>query len=134
MHATPRRTLLKPRLLSLSALLVLGLSPLASPALAAQSGVTPYPEADLALGRKLIEEHKCSECHARRVGGDGNAIYRPLGRVNTPSALRGMVEMCNTQLGLSLFPEEVMSMAAVLDRDHYRFTPSLKPGAPQQAR
>jgi hypothetical protein len=33
--------------------------------------------ADLALGERLIRENKCSECHIRRVGGDGNAIYRP---------------------------------------------------------
>ena len=32
-----------------------------------------------------------------------------------------MVEQCATQLNLSLFPEEVTAMAAVLNRDHYRF-------------
>ena len=36
-------------------------------------------------------------------------------------SLRGMVEYCNTELGLSLFPDEVTAMAAVLDRDHYHF-------------
>jgi len=32
-----------------------------------------------------------------------------------------MVEQCNTELNLGLFPEEVTSVAAVLNRDHYRF-------------
>jgi len=32
-----------------------------------------------------------------------------------------MVEMCSTQLNLQLFPEEIEAVAAVLNRDHYRF-------------
>jgi hypothetical protein len=77
--------------------------------------------ADLALGERLIRENKCSECHVRRVGGDGSAIYRPTGRISRPAALLAMVEMCNTELKLQLFPEDVQAMAAVLQRDHYRF-------------
>ena len=88
---------------------------------AAQAQPAIFKDADLGLGAKLIAEHKCSECHVRRVGGDGSAIFRPAGRVNSPGALRGMVEQCNTELRLSLFPEEVEAMAAVLNRDHYKF-------------
>lgn len=89
-----------------------------------------YPEADLALGQKLLREHNCAACHARRVGGDGSAIYRPAGRVNTPGALVTMVERCNTELNLQLFPEDVLSVAAVLQRDHYRFLVSTAPKKP----
>ena len=77
--------------------------------------------ADLKLGSKLIAENKCSACHQQKVGGDGSAIYRPAGRVNTPGLLRGMVEQCNTEMSLGLFPEEVTAVSAVLNRDHYRF-------------
>jgi cytochrome c peroxidase len=77
--------------------------------------------ADLKLGEKLIAEHKCVACHQQKVGGDGSAIYRPAGRINTPGFLRGMVEQCNTEMNLGLFPEEVTAVAAVLNRDHYRF-------------
>lgn len=80
-----------------------------------------YQGADLQLGEKLIAENKCSACHQQKVGGDGSAIYRPAGRVNAPGVLRGMVEQCNTELNLGLFPEEVTAIAAVLNRDHYRF-------------
>jgi hypothetical protein len=80
-----------------------------------------FKDADLNLGERLIAEHKCQQCHVRKVGGDGSAIYRPQGRINTPGFLRGMVEQCNTELNLGLFPEEVTSVAAVLNRDHYRF-------------
>jgi hypothetical protein len=77
--------------------------------------------ADTALGERLVAEHKCQACHQRKVGGDGSAIYKPAGRVNTPGALRGMVEYCNTELNLGMFPEEVTAVAAVLNRQHYRF-------------
>ncbi|MFZ2308294.1 MAG: hypothetical protein WAW73_15060 [Rhodoferax sp.] len=79
-----------------------------------------YAGADLAQGAQLIEEHKCNECHQRHVGGDGRDIYNPQGRINTLGLLRGMVEACNTQLNLGLFPDEVNSIAAVLNRDHYK--------------
>ncbi len=98
---------------------------LAGAALAAAPALAQVPalfkDADLALGEKLIAEHRCSACHARKVGGDGSALYRPQGRINTPGALRGMVDYCSTELNLGLFPEEVTAVAAVLQRDHYRF-------------
>ena len=85
-----------------------------------------FKDADLPLGEKLIKEHACSTCHTRKVGGDGSAIYRPAGRINTPGALRGMVDMCSNELNLGLFPEEVTAVAAVLQRDHYRFPAAKK--------
>ena len=87
----------------------------------AQSTPEIFLDADLALGEQLIEENQCQACHQKKVGGDGSAIYRPNGRINTAGYLRGMVEQCNTELGLSLFPDEVSSIAAVLNRDHYHF-------------
>ena len=57
----------------------------------AQTAASLYMEADLPLGEKLLREQRCAECHSRKVGGDGAAIYRPGGRINTPGALRGMV-------------------------------------------
>ena len=87
----------------------------------AQTAASLYQEADLPLGEKLLREHRCAECHIRKVGGDGTAIFRPKGRINTPGALRGMVETCNLELNLTLFPDEVTSISAVLNRDHYRF-------------
>jgi hypothetical protein len=101
---------------------VLGLAAAVTGGLAqSPSGVEIFRGADLALGEKLIREHRCAECHARRVGGDGSDIYNPQGRISTAGALRGMVEQCNTELNLGLFPEEVTAVAAVLQRDHYRF-------------
>ncbi len=81
-----------------------------------------FQGADLKLGEKLIADNKCVACHQQKVGGDGSAMYRPAGRINTAGYLRGMVEQCNTELNLGFFPEEVTAVAAVLNRDHYRFT------------
>ena len=89
-------------------------------AVVAQPAPEVYAGADLKLGEKLIQENKCAACHQQKVGGNGNAIYKPTGRINTLGALRGMVEQCNTELNLSLFPDEVTSIAAVLNRDHYK--------------
>lgn len=104
---------IKPPLFALSAWLATGALAQGVPAL--------YVGADLKLGEKLIAENQCDACHIRNVGGDGNGIYRPGGRVNSLGLLRGQVEACNTVLNLAFFPEEVTSIAAVLNRDHYRF-------------
>jgi hypothetical protein len=87
----------------------------------AQPAAALFSGADLGLGERLIRENGCVQCHQSKVGGDGSSIYRPAGRVNTPGALRGMVEQCNTELNLQLFPDEVTAVSAVLNRDHYRF-------------
>ncbi len=80
-----------------------------------------YQGADIKQGEKLIAQHQCTACHMKKVGGDGSAIYKPAGKVNSLGALRGMVEACDQQLNLGLFPEEVNSVSAVINRDHYRF-------------
>ena len=87
----------------------------------AQAQPAIFKGADLKLGEQLIAEHKCVACHTNKVGGNGSAIYKPQGRINTPGFLRGMVEQCNTELNLGFFPEEVTAVAAVLNRDHYKF-------------
>jgi hypothetical protein len=84
-------------------------------------GADIYKDADLKLGEQLIAQNKCSQCHATKVGGDGSAIYKPMGRINNAGLLRGMVEQCNSMLNLQMFPEEVTAVAAVLNRDHYQF-------------
>ena len=73
------------------------------------------------MGENLIAESKCVACHVSKVGGNGRVIYKPQGRINNASLLRGMVEQCNTELNLGLFPKDVTSVAVVINRDHYKF-------------
>ncbi len=94
---------------------------MAASAAAAQTATDLFRGADLTLGAQLIKEKQCFECHRSKFGGDGTSVFRPAGRISTPGFLRGMVEQCNTELNLGLFPEEVTAIAAVLNRDHYRF-------------
>jgi cytochrome c peroxidase len=89
--------------------------------LAAQAQPAIYKDADYKMGEQLIAENKCVACHVSKVGGDGSAIYKPQGRIANAALLRGMVEQCNTELNLGMFPEDVTSVAAVLNRDHYKF-------------
>ena len=84
-------------------------------------GPAAFRDADLALGERLIAEHRCNQCHALKWADDGKAIYRPQGRINTPAALLAMVERCSSELSLTLFPEEIEAVAAVLNRDHSHF-------------
>ena len=87
-------------------------------------GLAQTPEifkgADLKLGTQLIAEHQCNSCHARKVGGDGTAMYKPAGKFNTAGLLRGMVEMCNTDMNLGRFPEDVTAIAATLNQSYYK--------------
>ncbi|MFH7043586.1 hypothetical protein ABT392_14895 [Paucibacter sp. JuS9] len=82
---------------------------------------TIFKGADIDLGRKLLKEHRCAECHAKKFGGNGSDVYRPMEKVKTAGQLRGMVEACNTELNFGMFPEEVTAVAAVLNKDHYKF-------------
>jgi len=105
-----------PRTLAPIALALLGAS-------MAQAQVpAAFKDADLKLGERLIAESKCNQCHAQKWGHDGKDVYRPQGRINTPAALVSMVERCSTELNLTLFPEDVAAIAAVLNRDHYHFS------------
>ena len=80
-----------------------------------------FKGADLKHGEQLIAQGKCTQCHISKVGGDGSAMYKPKGKINDAGLLRGMVEQCNSMLNLQMFPEEVTNVAAVLNRDHYKF-------------
>lgn len=89
-----------------------------TPTLAQQ--VLDFKSADLQLGAKLYVDHQCQACHQRKTGADGNQIYKPTGRINTRGALRAMVEQCNTELSLQMFPDEVNAIAAWLNQNFYK--------------
>ena len=78
-----------------------------------------FKGADLPLGEKLIAENKCNECHIRRVGGDGNSIYKPTGRINNAGALRGMVEYCNTELSGRCFESKTLQVPLTRNLTHW---------------
>ena len=75
-------------------------------------------------GGKLVAEHKCEICHNNRTLGDAKAIYlRKDRKVTTWEKLKSQVALCNTELGLKLFPDEEEHIAAYLNHEYYKFTP-----------
>ena len=92
-------------------------------AVAAQSAAKPYAAGDAAAGHALSQKD-CVACHARKFDGDATRIYtRPDRKVKTPAQLLAQVQVCNTELSLSYFPDDEANVAAFLDREHYRFAP-----------
>jgi hypothetical protein len=107
---------------ALAALLCL----LAAPALAKDiaGAAKLFHGADLKNGERLIETYRCNgSCHqSYSADNDPLSLYtRPDRKVNDRFQLRDMVEKCASRLELPIFPEEVLDMAAVLNRDHYKF-------------
>ncbi len=72
---------------------------------------------------KEIDQNKCYACHAKKTGfGNGDMIYtRSDSKVNSLAKLKTMVERCNTELRLDLFPEDEADVIAYLNKQFYRF-------------
>ena len=78
--------------------------------------------ADPAEGRKLMEEKKCEACHSSKVRGDAKAIYlRKDRKVTTLEKLKAQVAVCNSELGLQLFPEDEAHIVDYLNQAYYKF-------------
>ena len=81
--------------------------------------------ADPAEGAKLVEEKKCEVCHHNKTLGDAKAIYlRQDRKVTSMEKLKTQVARCNSELNLSLFPEDEEHIVAYLDDTYYRFSSS----------
>lgn len=77
---------------------------------------------DVAEGRKLVGEKKCETCHHNKTMGDAKAIYlRRDRKVTTLEQLKARVALCNSELNLSLFPEDEEHIVAFLDNTYYKF-------------
>jgi len=80
---------------------------------------------DAAEGKKLVEEKQCETCHHNKTMGDAKAIYlRKDRKVTSMEKLKSQVARCNSELNLSLFPEDEEHIVAFLDDTYYRFSSS----------
>lgn len=78
--------------------------------------------ADPAQGRKLVEEKKCETCHHNKTMGDAKAIYlRKDRKVTSLEKLKARVALCNSELGLQLFPDDEEHIVAYLNHAYYKF-------------
>ena len=81
--------------------------------------------ADVAQGKKLVEEKQCATCHHNKTLGDAKAVYlRKDRRVTSMEKLKAQVAVCNSQLNLGLFPDDEEHIVAYLNEQYYRFNSS----------
>lgn len=91
----------------------------ASLPLAAQAQV--FAEGNVQAGKALVQKH-CIECHAKRFGGDDSKIYlRDKRIVNSARGLLAQIRYCNTMLGVQLFEDDELNIAAYLNQTYYHF-------------
>jgi hypothetical protein len=77
---------------------------------------------DPAEGRKLVAEHKCEACHHNKTLGDAKAIYlRKDRKVDSMQKLKSQVALCNSELGLRMFPDDEEHVVAHLNETYYKF-------------
>jgi hypothetical protein len=77
---------------------------------------------DAAQGKRLLAEHQCDACHAKKMGGDAAAIYlRKDRKVTSMAKLKAQVAACNSGLGLGLFPDDEEHVVAYLNQAYYKF-------------
>ncbi|HEX4858332.1 MAG TPA: hypothetical protein VFV17_04885 [Usitatibacteraceae bacterium] len=78
--------------------------------------------AEIESGRKFVKDTRCEDCHAKKAGGDGTGIYTRADRkVSTLAKLTAQVARCNSELNLSLFPEDEAAIVAYLNKTYYKF-------------
>ncbi|MCU0929189.1 MAG: hypothetical protein MUE62_08425 [Burkholderiaceae bacterium] len=85
------------------------------------TSANPFPDADLANGRKIHVESKCAACHEEKTGRDAGFIYlRDDRKVRTIFDLKRYMSLCNSELRLGLFPEDERDVAAFVNQQWYK--------------
>jgi mono/diheme cytochrome c family protein len=73
--------------------------------------------ADDTVNAQALVEQNCTSCH-------GSEVYtRSDRRVDSLDALHSQVRMCEQNLGLTWFDDQVDAVSALLNREYYRFEP-----------
>lgn len=73
--------------------------------------------ADDTVNAQALVEQNCTSCH-------GPEVYtRSDRRVDSLDALHGQVRMCEQNLGLTWFDDQVDAVTALLNREYYQFEP-----------
>ncbi len=83
---------------------------LLSPALAAQA-----TEGD--FHAETFHRQHCTSCH------DSSVYTRENRRVHSRQQLESQVRMCDANLGIKLYDDDIQALTEYLDRHYYHFTP-----------
>jgi hypothetical protein len=70
-----------------------------------------------------LHQETCLECHSPRVeDGDHSTLYtRENRRVKDFAGLESMVRMCDSNLKIGWFDDEIMDVVAYLNQTYYHF-------------
>ncbi len=83
------------------------------------AAANPFPDADLANGRKI--HFDSNACHEEKTGRDAGFIYlRDDRKVKSMFDLKRYVSLCNSELRLGLFPEDERDVAAFVNLQWYK--------------
>jgi hypothetical protein len=84
---------------------------------AALLSTTTLLHAEETVDGAALHAQNCTSCH-------GNEVYtRDDRRVQSLDALHGQVRMCEQNLGLTWFDDQVDAVTTLLNREFYKFTP-----------
>jgi len=73
--------------------------------------------ADDTVNAQALVEQNCTSCH-------GSEVYtRSDRRVDSLDALHGQVRMCEQNLGLTWFDDQVDAVTTLLNSEYYQFAP-----------
>lgn len=84
---------------------------------ATASSADPFADGNAKTGQKLFEQHNCNRCHAKIVGGGGNAIFTRTNRkVHDVPGLLEQMDACGGAAGVTLSPQDKQHLGAYLNR------------------
>jgi len=73
-------------------------------------------------GRKIVLEKQCETCHSAKTPSDARAVYlRKDRKVTSLEKLEAQVALCNSDLGLQMFPDEEENVVAFINSEYYHF-------------
>jgi hypothetical protein len=82
----------------------------------------PFSKGEAGAGKKIVEQHKCNDCHAGILGGDGSAMFTRTDRkIKKPAALAAQITRCSNSNGLMLFEDDEENIGAYLNKNYYKF-------------
>ncbi|HIE56311.1 MAG TPA: cytochrome c [Chromatiaceae bacterium] len=79
--------------------------------------IAPLTRADKSFHPEEFHQQKCTGCH------DTGIYTRSNRRVNSLPRLESQVRMCDANLGIKMFDDDIHSLVDYLNSNYYKFEP-----------
>lgn len=84
---------------------------------ATTASANPFPDGDAKTGQNLFQQFNCNRCHAKLVGGEGDAIFtRKNRKVHNAADLLAQLDACSGSIDVALSPQEKQHLGTYLNR------------------